>query len=53
MVDAPMVLEDGYLLPPPRPGLGIALNLDALETMPYKAWHRKFLWRADGGLGYR
>ena len=53
VVDAPMVLEDGYLLPPTRPGLGIDLNLDALKTMPYKAWHRRFIWRADGGLAYQ
>lgn len=53
VVDAPMVLEDGYLLPPTRPGLGIDLNVDVLETMPSKAWHRKFIWRADGGLGYQ
>jgi galactonate dehydratase len=53
IVDAPMVLEDGYLLPPERPGLGIDLNVDVLKAMPYKAWHRPFLWRADGALGYQ
>ena len=53
MVDEPMELEDGYLFPPARPGLGIDLNVEALSGMPYKAWHRRFLWRADGALGYQ
>lgn len=53
VVDRPMVLEDGYLLPPDRPGLGIDLDVDALKAMPAKAWHRPFLWRADGALGYQ
>jgi galactonate dehydratase len=53
IVDAPMVLADGYLLPPERPGLGLDLNIEVLKTMPYKAWHRPFLWRADGALGYQ
>ena len=52
LVDEPMVLEDGYLLPPTRPGLGLDLNLDHIGTQVYKAWHRPFLWRMDGSLGY-
>jgi galactonate dehydratase len=52
-VDAPVGLENGYLLPPERPGLGVELNVEALRGQPYKAWHRQFLWRADGGLGYQ
>jgi galactonate dehydratase len=53
VVDAPMVLEDGYLLPPTRPGLGIELNLEACSDKVYKSWHRPFLWRVDGSLGYQ
>jgi L-alanine-DL-glutamate epimerase-like enolase superfamily enzyme len=55
IVDAPMVLEDGYLLPPTKPGLGIDLNVPVLKELAtsYKSWHRSFLWRADGSLGYQ
>lgn len=53
IVDAPILLRDGYLVPPERPGLGIDLDLDALTGQPYKSWHRRFIWRADGSLGYQ
>jgi galactonate dehydratase len=53
LVDEPIALEDGYLVPPVRPGLGIDLNVDALSTPAYRSWHRPFLWRVDGSLGYQ
>jgi galactonate dehydratase len=53
IIDQPMVLENGYLLAPTRPGLGIDLNLAACIGQPYKSWHRPFLWRVDGSLGYQ
>jgi galactonate dehydratase len=53
LVDQAMVLEDGYLLPPTRPGLGIDLDLEACSNQTYKSWHRPFLWRLDGSLGYQ
>jgi len=53
LVDEPMVLEDGYLLPPTRPGLGLDLNLEACKRHTYKPWHRPFLWRGDGSFGYQ
>jgi galactonate dehydratase len=57
VVDAPMVLEDGYLRAPTLPGLGLDLDVDALRARAaergYTSWHRKFLWRADGSLGYQ
>jgi galactonate dehydratase len=52
LVDSPMVLEDGYLLPPSRPGLGIDLNLETCANQFYKSWRRPALWRVDGSLGY-
>jgi galactonate dehydratase len=52
LVDSPMVLEHGYLLPPSRPGLGIDLNLETCVNQPYKSWRRPALWRVDGSLGY-
>jgi galactonate dehydratase len=53
LVDEPMVIKDGYLLPPTRPGLGIELNLKECAQRAYKSWHRPFLWRVDGSLGYQ
>ena len=53
VVDEPMVFEDGYLCAPTRPGLGVDLDLDACSNQVYKSWHRRFLWRVDGSLGYQ
>jgi galactonate dehydratase len=53
LVDQPMQLEDGYLLPPERPGLGLDINLEACSKYEYEAWHRPFYWREDGSLGYQ
>jgi galactonate dehydratase len=53
VVDEPMVLENGYLTAPTRPGLGVELDLDACSDQVYKSWHRRFLWRVDGSLGYQ
>ena len=53
LVDQPMQLEDGYLLPPKRPGLGLNLNLEACIKYAYEPWHRPFYWREDGSLGYQ
>lgn len=53
LVDEPVALQKGYLLPPQRPGLGIDLNLETCAGQPYRSWHRRFLWRVDGSLGYQ
>ena len=53
VVDQTIALEDGYLLPPARPGLGVELNLEACSNQVYKSWRRRFLWRVDGSLGYQ
>lgn len=53
LVDEPMTIENGYLLPPDRPGLGIELNLEACAERVYQSWHRPFLWRIDGSLAYQ
>jgi len=52
MVDEPIAFQDGYLLPPTRPGLGLDLNLDAYQHV-YEPWHRPFLWRVDGSIGHQ
>jgi galactonate dehydratase len=52
LVDEPIAFENGYLLPPTRSGLGLELNLEACQHV-YASWHRPFLWRVDGSLGYQ
>lgn len=53
IVDEPMPLEEGYIPAPTRPGLGIDLDLEACAERVYRSWHRPFLWRVDGSLGYQ
>lgn len=53
IVDEPMKLVDGYLELPDRPGLGIDLNVDALDAYPFRSWHRAFPLREDGSLSYQ
>ncbi|MEX1020630.1 MAG: galactonate dehydratase [Litorilinea sp.] len=53
LVDEPMKLVDGYLEIPEKPGLGIDLNMDAVEKYPFRSWHRPFPLRPDGSLGYQ
>ena len=42
--------EDGYLLPPTAPGLGIEFNPEALGKYPFSMGELKHLRRADGSL---
>jgi galactonate dehydratase len=52
LVDEPMVLKDGYLELPRRPGLGIDLNLDAFSRYPFRRWRRAFPLREDGSMAF-
>ena len=52
LVAEPMLLRDGYLEIPTKPGLGIALNLEALAGHPFRRWHRAFPIREDGSVGF-
>ncbi len=52
LIDEPMVLKDGYLELPTRPGLGLELNEDAFARYPFRTWHRGFPTRADGSLAF-
>ncbi|MCE2473139.1 MAG: mandelate racemase/muconate lactonizing enzyme family protein [Anaerolineae bacterium] len=42
--------EDGYLLPPTAPGLGIEFNAEALGKFPFSMGELKHLRRADGSF---
>ncbi|MBN1401145.1 MAG: galactonate dehydratase [Anaerolineae bacterium] len=53
LIDEPIPLKDGYLLPPDRPGLGVDLVPESFKDYQYHAWHRPFLWRVDGSFGHQ
>jgi galactonate dehydratase len=53
LVREPLVLEDGHIRIPDRPGLGIELNEAAFAGKPLKTWHRPFVIESDGNLGYQ
>ena len=42
--------QDGYLLPPTAPGLGIEFNPEALDKYPFEMSELKHLRRADGSV---
>ena len=42
--------DDGYLLPPARPGLGVEFDREAARAHPYQVWHHPQLRRLDGSV---
>lgn len=52
MLKEPLMVKDGYIPVPTKPGLGVELNEEAFRMYPTKSWHRGFDYRADGGVGY-
>jgi len=49
----PLKLEEGHVLIPETPGLGIELNEAAFEGKPLKKWRRPLIREADGNIGYQ
>ncbi|HMC64424.1 MAG TPA: galactonate dehydratase [Gemmataceae bacterium] len=52
MVLEPIKFKDGYLEIPDAPGLGIELDLKAIQKYPPKPWRRTPVFEADGNIGY-
>ena len=50
LVDEPLSINNGHLMVPNRPGLGIDLNLDAFKHHPPTRWSRPALTTSDGAL---
>ncbi len=44
----PLLVKDGYLPIPDKPGWGYDMDEDAFKRLPAKPWHRGFAFRADG-----
>jgi len=53
LVIDPLKLEDGHVLIPETPGLGIELNESAFKGNPLKKWRRPMFTDADGNIGYQ
>ena len=47
-----LMVKDGYLPVPDKPGFGVELNEEAFRHYPPKPWHREFEYRADGSVAF-
>ena len=52
LLQSPLMVKDGYIPLPTKPGLGIELNEEAFRHYPPKPWRRGFEFRADGSPGF-
>jgi galactonate dehydratase len=52
LLQEPLMVQDGYIPLPTKPGFGIELNEEAFRHYPPKPWHRGFEYRADGSVGF-
>ena len=52
IVDEPVRLEDGYMIVPDRPGIGVEINEDALTEFPYEPREIMGTFREDGSVAY-
>ncbi len=48
----PLMVSDGYLDIPNKPGWGVELNEEAFKHMPSKPWKRNTQFRADGSVAF-
>lgn len=47
-----LMVKDGYIPVPDKPGFGIELNEEAFSNYPARPWHRGFDYRADGSVAF-
>ncbi len=52
LLKEPLMVKDGYIPLPVKPGLGVELNEEAFRRYPAKRWHRGFDYRADGSVAF-
>ena len=48
LIKDPILVKNGYLEIPNKPGWGYDVNEEAFRRYPPKPWHRGFAYRADG-----
>jgi galactonate dehydratase len=52
IVEEPLAFEDGYILVPARPGIGVELREDKLANFPHRAHRISPTFRADGSVAH-
>ena len=52
LVQEPLVVRNGYIELPTKPGLGIELDEANFEKYPYRSWRRRSPIRPDGSIGF-
>ena len=52
LLKEPLMVKDGYIPVPNKPGFGIELNEEAFRRYPAKPWRRGFEYRADGSVAF-
>ncbi|HXI17414.1 MAG TPA: galactonate dehydratase [Chloroflexota bacterium] len=52
IVDQPLVVKDGYIELPTKPGLGIEINEEAIAKYPFAPWRRNNPLRPDGSIAF-
>lgn len=52
LLKEPLMVKNGYIDVPTKPGWGIELNEEAFRHYPPKPWHRAFDFRADGSVAF-
>ena len=48
----PLMVRDGYIPVPNKPGLGLELDEEAIKKYPPKPWRRGFDYREDGSVAF-
>mgnify|MGYP005838428631 CR=1 FL=1 len=48
----PLMVRDGYIPVPNKPGLGIELDEEAIRKYPPRPWRRGFEYREDGSVAF-
>jgi len=52
IVDQPLLVKDGYIELPTKPGLGIEINEEAIAKYPFAPWRRNNPLRPDGSIAF-
>lgn len=52
LVDQPLARQDGHMIVPDRPGIGVEINEAALAKFPYKPIKINGFFRADGSVAH-
>ena len=53
LLKKPIQFDDGYLVIPETPGLGVEVNEDAIKNHPLQYWRRPLVIEPDGNVAYQ